>query len=111
MNLLFVVFGCHKCLAAETSTLKINKKLPNSEKIQIIDIDSGDTRIEKLRTVWGGERSEWYLPTLILEHEGIVNTYEGYQLETASRTVIVGMLIQQHYDTLLKNLKKEQIVI
>ena len=101
MRALFVKRNCPYCREAILAVSRLNTILPLDEKIPIISIESGDTRLRLLHSTFGDEVK---VTCLLLDRNFVNNRFGQYVNDRVGDIFVFSVLDREHMYYLLKNL-------
>lgn len=103
MNILYTLPGCHLCLKAASAVVQVNIELPLGDKINILNIFSGDPRLRLLARYYGtNDPYEWKMPLLVLERNILNRRFGLLKKNRGERTFVHGILSEKHYVMLIR---------
>ena len=112
MNCFYEIIGCKVCREAEEAILHLNNELPIGDKIQVIDLLSGDPRTSVLKQMFGTNDLELIpIPVLITENPIINQSFNTFIKDKGSRVSIHSIFEFNHHLTFLKRLLDDRVMI
>ena len=103
INVLYVIHqGCPFCIDAKKAVLEVNNRLPFDERIEIVDIFSGDNRVKFLEKLFGTKsRYDWYVPLLVVDKPKLIQMYNSTLKGRGYKTYIFAIRGKEHYASML----------
>lgn len=99
------MISCPYCNIGIEVVNRINTSLPIGERIDLINIFSGDPRCEILSKIYNtNDFMEWAVPILIVDDYLIQQKFNSYMKINKERYIFTEVSTSDHYLTLLKKL-------
>lgn len=105
VRVLYTLLGCRYCNLTESAIIHVNNFLEIGQKIEVIDIMSGDPRCSFLAKLFKSPSLyDWQVPILVVDNPVIRNLFNYYIKSNGKRVLISSIFDFNHYVTMVKGI-------